>query len=142
MTARATRDPIEFASLCEPAARRLWGEPNAMLSKGNDLRWGAHGSRSIDLRRGLWFDHEAGIGGGTIDLICHALDCDKPAALSWLMREGLAAGAADPARQALRQTLREVAAYDYTDEAGVLLYQVVRYEPKAFRQRQRNSVGG
>jgi len=30
---------------------------------------------------------------------------------------------------------REVATYDYRDERGVLLYQVVRYEPKTFRQR-------
>ena len=29
--------------------------------------------------------------------------------------------------------LREVCAYDYRDEHGVLLYQSVRYEPKAFR---------
>ncbi len=30
---------------------------------------------------------------------------------------------------------RIVATYDYTDEAGTLLYQSVRYEPKDFRQR-------
>ncbi len=29
-----------------------------------------------------------------------------------------------------------VATYDYTDERGVLLYQVVRYDPKDFRQRR------
>jgi 5S rRNA maturation endonuclease (ribonuclease M5) len=34
-----------------------------------------------------------------------------------------------------------VATYDYKDEHGVLLYQVVRYEPKDFRQR-RPKVGG
>jgi hypothetical protein len=33
--------------------------------------------------------------------------------------------------------LREVATHDYTDENGELLYQVVRYQPKAFRQRRR-----
>jgi hypothetical protein len=30
--------------------------------------------------------------------------------------------------------VRQSAAYDYRDEAGELLFQVVRYEPKAFRQ--------
>jgi hypothetical protein len=30
-----------------------------------------------------------------------------------------------------------VATYDYTDAAGVLLYQVLRLEPKSFRQRHR-----
>jgi len=35
-----------------------------------------------------------------------------------------------------------VAEYDYTDEAGVLLYQVLRYEPKDFRQRYPDGFGG
>jgi 5S rRNA maturation endonuclease (ribonuclease M5) len=33
--------------------------------------------------------------------------------------------------------LREVATYDYTDANGEFLFQVVRYEPKTFRQRRR-----
>ena len=36
---------------------------------------------------------------------------------------------------------RIVATYDYTDEAGCLLYQVVRYDPKDFRQRRRGRNG-
>jgi len=35
-----------------------------------------------------------------------------------------------------------VAEYDYTDENGDLLYQVVRYEPKGFRQRRPDGRGG
>jgi 5S rRNA maturation endonuclease (ribonuclease M5) len=35
-----------------------------------------------------------------------------------------------------------VATYDYTDEAGKLLYQTVRYEPKDFRQRRPDGSGG
>jgi hypothetical protein len=34
------------------------------------------------------------------------------------------------------------AEYDYTDEAGKLLYQVVRTEPKGFRQRKPDGAGG
>src|SRR5262249_7462098 len=37
---------------------------------------------------------------------------------------------------------RIVATYDYTDEAGCLLYQVVRHEPKDFRQRRRDGKAG
>jgi hypothetical protein len=37
---------------------------------------------------------------------------------------------------------RIVATYDYTDERGVLLYQVVRYDLKDFRQRRPNGNGG
>src|SRR5277367_6151811 len=32
--------------------------------------------------------------------------------------------------------------YDYTDEAGELLYQVVRLSPKGFRQRKPDGKGG
>jgi len=35
-----------------------------------------------------------------------------------------------------------VAEYNYTDPLGKLLYQVVRYNPKTFRQRQRKDSGG
>lgn len=37
---------------------------------------------------------------------------------------------------------REVATYDYTDEQGKFLYQVVRTEPKGFFQRRPNGRGG
>jgi len=44
------------------------------------------------------------------------------------------------ARQVRPQHL--VSTYDYTDEAGTLLYQVCRYSPKDFRQRQPDGSGG
>lgn len=37
---------------------------------------------------------------------------------------------------------RIVATYDYKDSTGALLYQVVRYSPKAFRQRRPDGKGG
>lgn len=37
---------------------------------------------------------------------------------------------------------REVAAYDYRDAAGNLLYQCVRFDPKDFRQRRPDGAGG
>lgn len=41
------------------------------------------------------------------------------------------------------QSARRIAAtYNYTDENGNLLYQVVRYEPKGFTQRQPKANGG
>ncbi len=41
-----------------------------------------------------------------------------------------------------RDLNREVAIYDYTDERGQLLYQVVRFEPKDFRPRRPDGRGG
>ncbi|MCC6681137.1 MAG: AAA family ATPase [Phycisphaeraceae bacterium] len=40
------------------------------------------------------------------------------------------------------QQRRIVATYDYTDEAGKLLFQSVRYEPKGFKQRRSDGKGG
>jgi hypothetical protein len=40
------------------------------------------------------------------------------------------------------QPPREVCAYKYEDEAGNLLYEVVRYFPKSFRQRRPDGKGG
>jgi RecA-family ATPase len=45
-------------------------------------------------------------------------------------------------RQPLKAPLEQpVATYDYTDKDGALLYQVVRYEPKTFRQRRPDRNG-
>jgi DNA primase len=41
-----------------------------------------------------------------------------------------------------RPKRRIVSAYDYTDERGNLLYQVVRYQPKDFKQRRPDGKGG
>ncbi|MDR4467078.1 MAG: AAA family ATPase [Nitrospira sp.] len=49
------------------------------------------------------------------------------------------AGLSEPTRQGLGPI---VATYDYTDEDGTLLFQVVRYNPKDFRQRRPDGRGG
>jgi len=41
-----------------------------------------------------------------------------------------------------RTQRRIVATYNYTDEGGKLLYEVVRYDPKDFRQRRPDGAGG
>jgi hypothetical protein len=61
---------IDFHALTEPVARRLLGEPNPRLSRPpRELRFGTHGSVSVDLTRDTYFDHENNTGGGVIDLI-------------------------------------------------------------------------
>ena len=37
----------------EAVARCYWGAPNAKLSNGTELRFGTHGSKSVDLKKGL-----------------------------------------------------------------------------------------
>jgi Toprim domain len=56
----------------EAAARQCFGEPNRRLSGGPKLRFGRRGSRVVDLVCGVFFDHEAGVGGGVLDMLVHA----------------------------------------------------------------------
>ena len=51
---------------------------------GDELRYGRRGSMSVDTAQGTWFDHEAGVGGGVIDLVRHVRGCGRPDALAWL----------------------------------------------------------
>ena len=80
---------IDFAALIEPVALRLLGEPNAKLSKPKELRFGNHGSLSVNLEAGTWFDHETKIGGGTLALIEHKTGRSGTHRLAWLHLEGL-----------------------------------------------------
>jgi hypothetical protein len=128
-----TPGTIDFATLIGPAAHRLWGKPNAALSNGHEIRWGANGARSINLEKGTWYDFEAGEGGGVVDLIRREAGTED--AIGWLAGQGLIERpTAEPERKITHT-------YDYNDEDGALLFQVVRYEPKDFRQRRRGANG-
>ena len=56
-----------IASYIETVAKAYWGEPK--VKRGHILRWGTHGSKEVDLRKGTWFDFEANEGGGVVDLV-------------------------------------------------------------------------
>src|SRR6266852_2496573 len=109
---------IDFRALMEPVARRLWGEPNDDLSKDGELRWGTRGSKSVDVEKGTWFDHEANEGGGTRDLIKRETHLVSDDQIAWLEAEGFLNGATNVGGR------RIVAEYDYLDENGVRLFQV------------------
>jgi len=120
-------DEIDWPALCEPVARIVWGAPHSETQK--ELRWGTYGSRVLNRQTGVWYDHENGGGGGTLDLVPGADIAEK---MRWLAEHGLINGAPKS---------RIVATYDYTDERGELLFQVVRFDPKDFRQRRPNGRG-
>jgi Protein of unknown function (DUF3631) len=136
----SARNHSDLALLCEPVARIVWGEPSSETA--NELRWGTHGSRVVDRTKGVWFDHEHGVGGGTLDLVPCATKKDR---LQWLRDRGLISNAPAAARKngnGGRPPSIILATYDYTDESGALLFQVVRLAPKGFRQRRPNGKRG
>jgi 5S rRNA maturation endonuclease (ribonuclease M5) len=72
---------------------------------------------------------------GRILVHCHA-GCEQGVVIDALKSRGLW-----PEGEG-RVERRIVAEYNYTDEAGELLYQVVRFEPKDFRPRFPDRAGG
>jgi ureidoglycolate hydrolase len=133
-------------SMMESVARNLLGEPNAAMSTQAELRFGAHGSLAVNLDKGVWHSHEEGVGGGVLELVAWRTGIKSRAGqLAWLEQHGLkekqpAPIPEDPEARPVRRVVS--AQYDYTDEDGNVLYQVVRFEPKDFRQRRPDGKGG
>ena len=59
----------DWVQIAPDIAKQLFGNPTKTTE--TELRWGRHGSKSLNLQTGQWYDHEAGIGGGVVDLIKH-----------------------------------------------------------------------
>jgi putative DNA primase/helicase len=78
-------------------------------------------------------------GNGWVAIYCQA-GCDRSEVLSKL---GLRTSDIGPPRSPVEQRQRNiVATYDYRDESGELLFQVVRLDPKDFRKRRPDGRGG
>ena len=122
-----------------PLRRVLERLPKARRSgDGWVARCPAHEDQHASLSVGVGRD-------GRAILYCHA-GCNLESIVSAMQ---LAVAELFPPRDVLplparrEAPARQVAAlYDYSDEDGALLYQVVRYEPKDFRQRRPDGRGG
>jgi hypothetical protein len=128
-------------------AKALLGAPNQHLSGTTNLRYGTHGSLSVDLNKNVWHDHETNKGGGVLDLIIRERGGDRAEALRWLNHrfgasycDGMDFTKINGATH--RQSSQIVDTYDYADELGTTAFQVVRFEPKDFRQRRSDGKGG
>jgi hypothetical protein len=128
--------PVDFAALMAPVALRLLGAPSE--KKGDVWRWGSRGSMKVDVAKGVWFDYEKGEGKGVLALIEREAGVSGAECFRWLEREGLISPLGRNPKLG-----REVEHYDYRDEHGAILFQVVRYaDPKDFRQRRPDGNGG
>jgi hypothetical protein len=68
-------------------ALALLGEPNRLLSNKSSWRYGRNGSFVLEVagsRRGLWFSHEDGEGGGPLELIRRERGLDVAGAVNRL----------------------------------------------------------
>jgi hypothetical protein len=162
---------IDFAAHMQAIATALLGKPNPHLSKGTVLRFGTNGSMSVDLKKGTFHSHEENQGGGVLDLIKREKGLEGAEAFEFMRQSGCDvpdsrrtsngtngthySSAAKPEVEAKPET---EATFDYTDEGGQLLFQVVRkvvrrpdgtlvFTPqgkpeKTFRQRHRDPKTG
>ncbi|WP_240931523.1 hypothetical protein [Azotobacter chroococcum] len=129
----------------EQVARHLLGEPNASMSKPTELRFGTRGSLAVDLEKGTWFSHEEHVGGGVLDLIARETGLPTRAEqLAWLESQGVREQKPTPCPASPNVLVKPKidATYAYEDETGRLLFEVVRFEPKDFRQRKPDGKGG
>jgi hypothetical protein len=104
---------------------RLWGEPTKRTP--GKVLFGTHGSKCVQpAPTNTWFDHEENIGGGYCAL--------------YKLNFGRMPPKAKAARPASQKRIADTSGY--TNANGDLLFQVVRYEPKAFMQRRPDGKGG
>jgi hypothetical protein len=82
-------DDTHFAMSMGEVALKLFGEPTSKHHGGLEWRYGTCGSLSIDLRKGTFYDHEAGQGGGVLDLIVREIGGEHREALKWLNDKGI-----------------------------------------------------
>ncbi len=113
------------------AIKVLASEPNESQSTKEEKRWGTRGSFSVDIKKGTWFSHEEGEGGGVLDLLRIRKGLDVKAAWAWLREHKFV----EPEPE-YEGPARIVTTYDYVYPSGELVCQVCRYEPKDFRQRR------
>src|SRR5262249_59021164 len=101
--------------------------------------WGTRASGVLTGGRGVWSAPGRGVGGAPLDLAPAATEADR---LQWLRDHCLRPSGPRKTRNGGRARFTNIATYDYTDESGALLFQVVRRAPKDFRQRRPTGKAG
>src|SRR5262249_38013209 len=111
------------------------------MSAGKEMRYGTRGSLKVDLKEGIWKDFETEEGGGVLDLVMRERDLkDHAEAARWLEDNGYLTN--DRPTNGSGGLGRIVATFDYHAPDGEFRFQVVKYDPKNFRQRRPDGKGG
>jgi len=111
------------------------------------MRDDAHPSLSIRRHDGVWNDKGTEEAGDIFEAVMRVRHCAFPEALEYVAPfVGAGSFRASPIIHDIKpngaRRGRVTATYDYVNEDGALLYQVLRYDPKGFSQRRPNGTGG
>lgn len=124
----------------EAVARHYWGEPNVKLSNGTELRFGTKGSKSVNLEKGCWYDHENDFGGKVVDLVRRGEGLPEDAPVQGILTSKFGISPKPLSFGTSQSTI--ITQHDYHDASGQLVYQVTRSADKKFRQRRPDGKGG
>ena len=136
------------------------GHKFKLRKDGREFRAIDDNSLTVNDEKGLWWDHAKNEGGDAIKFLTDIeglsfRDAVEACAISAGLplpsstngtggthHNGVAAAPPWEPDTAIAETPKKIVkTYDYTDEAGKLIYQVVRYDPKEFRQRRPDGNG-
>jgi hypothetical protein len=136
----------DWSTIMPQIAQRLLGQHQDQGKKGRELLWGNNGSLSVNVVTGQWYSFEAKKGGNgphSLIIFCGAASTVAEAT-AWMRREGFVT--VDARTTAGATTIRTPLYYDYVDEDGVLVFQVIKYPWKhgneRFSQRRPHGKGG
>jgi putative DNA primase/helicase len=123
---------IKQAADCRSIFKRFW--PNHFRERGNCFCPFHDDSRSsLQVSRQMAFCHAENLKLDAVDLYARATGTTNGEAVAELGKE---LGVRTPEKKAGVRSREIIAAYDYADAGGKLLYQSVRFAPKTFRQRR------
>lgn len=137
------------------------GHKFKLRKDGREFRAIDDNSLTVNDEKGIWWDHAKNEGGDCFSFLTNiegltfpeAVEACANAAGVPLPSSTNGAGGShhngvatappwEPDTPIAETPKKIVKTYDYTDESGKLIYQVVRYEPKEFRQRRPDGNGG
>jgi hypothetical protein len=141
-------DEFDWAAHTEAVAADIFGEPNAEMSRPpEDVRFGNHGSVSVNYTTGEWYDFENKRGGGIKELIrvykeiddrdaaiAYAEECQQSCENGQKPRPNGGGGRHHAERE-------KEAVYQYHDASGQLVFEVVRYALKQGENYVTNAQG-
>lgn len=125
---------INYPLIMPDLARMYWGQENPKLTKQNELWWGDSGSRRVLIKEGTWADYRSKEHGGVIKFLELYYGVQKRDAAQWLRDKGFDVPDDRPQRQqpakgkAGKPKMKIVATFDYENEKGRKLFEVVRME--------------